>query len=966
MKVAKAKNDTKNKEVSIQEKGWYQKPISEIEIELKTETTTGLSTDEAEDRLKKLGLNKLPEPKQVPWYLLFLKGLLEPLSIVLLVTAIIVVVAPYFAGGHPEWVEFGVILGMIFINTLLGMTQELKARSSVKALQSLSNPNATVIRSGRQIQISAHNLVPGDIVILQTGEFIPADIRLISSSHLTVDESALTGESMPVVKNIDLLDSKTTILAEQKNMVFMSTFVQSGRATGIVVAQAPLSTMGKIASSIAETKAQKTPLQLKLNRLTKWVSVIATITALVLFGVLILIDVLRADHSGIAWSENLLLSVSSAIAIIPASLTVIVSIILSVSTNQMSKQNVIVKQLQAVETLGKVNVICSDKTGTLTINKMTVTKYNQVGVTRAASSFTYVSDDIGDIHFVNALTLCNDSIVTEKDRMGLPTELAMYDWMTKMGFDPLTLRHKYMRIDDLPFSSDNKYMVTVNQVDDKKVVYIKGAIDRILDKCTHTVIDGQVVKLSPKMKEQVLANAEKMSSEALRVITTAFKVLTDDQYKNKDYVSNLVLTGIIGMIDPPREEAISAIKIAHRAGIRVVMITGDHLATAMAIGEKLGLVRDGFVGMTGEELDLISDEDLTKKIDRISVFARVNPDHKTRIVTILQEKGLIVAMTGDGINDAPSLRKANVGIAMGMNGTEAAKDAANVILADDNFSTIVSGVSEGRNSYRKIKTSVAFVLGANPQIIAMFLIILITGISPLNSINILWFNLIVETILAIPIGMSKSDPNVMNLKPIKNNESIFSRIWMLIIFTITSTAIAVILAFIMGFYVFPGPNAALTGQTAAFITIAFSPIFFVWMMKFRGDKNERHKSFKDKVKEANWALFGAMIGAFLLNVIVVFTPGVKDVFKIADLNWELWLMVVVLTISPAIVIFISINLAGNRIRRHSEPGYEHRLRKRFKKYRRPKIANNHKLLRDATVDIRHNKRSKKNKQAKNA
>ncbi|AHI53470.1 cation-transporting ATPase [Spiroplasma sabaudiense Ar-1343] len=951
MKDLKIKNNSKSISPIAPNKGWYQKSVNEIEKELSTEVVTGLSTSEAHDRITRYGQNKLPEPKQVPWYLLFLKGLLEPLSIVLLVTAIIVVVAPYFAGGHPEWVEFGVILGMIFINTLLGMTQELKARSSVKALQRLSNPNATVIRSGKQMEISAHDLVPGDIVILQTGEFIPADIRLISSSHLTVDESALTGESMPVVKNTEVLNDATPILAEQKNLVFMSTFVQSGRATGIVVEQAPTSTMGKIASTIAETKAQKTPLQLKLNRLTKWVSVIATVTALFLFGLLIIIDIIRADHSGIAWSENLLLSVSSAIAIIPASLTVIVSIILSVSTNQMSKQNVIVKQLQAVETLGKVNVICSDKTGTLTINKMTVTKYNQVGVTRTANNFTYVADDIGDIHFVNALTLCNDSIVNEKNRMGLPTELALYDWMDKMGFDPLTLRHKYMRIDDVPFSSDNKYMVTVNQVDDKKVVYVKGAIDRILQKCSRAVVGGEIVKLTPQIKKQVLENAEKMSGEALRVITTAFKYVNDADMKSKDYVSDLVLTGIVGMIDPPREEAISAIKIAHRAGIRVVMITGDHLATAMAIGEKLGLVREGFAGVTGEDLDKMSDEELTKRIDRISVFARVNPDHKTRIVTVLQEKGLIVAMTGDGINDAPSLRKANVGIAMGMNGTEAAKDAANVILADDNFSTIVAGVSEGRNSYRKIKTSVAFVLGANPQIIAMFLIILITGVSPLNSINILWFNLIVETILAIPIGMSKSDPNVMNLKPIKNNESIFAGIWSLIFVTITSTGIAVILAFVAGFYIFPGANPVLTGQTAAFITIAFSPIFFVWMMKFRPEKKERRISYKERFKNANWALFGSMLGAFTLNVIVVFVPGVRGVFKISSLNWQLWLSIAILTISPAITIALMLVIKTQKIRNQGEPGFESRIRRRFKKYRRPKIANNQKLLRDSTMDI---------------
>ncbi|WP_338970070.1 cation-translocating P-type ATPase [Spiroplasma endosymbiont of Labia minor] len=911
MKIKKHSSKNLNS-VAIIRTAWYSKSTEQIEQQLVANEKYGLTSEQAKERLKMNGPNKLATTKTIPWIIFFLKGILEPLSIILLICGVVSLILPIILSHSPgttEYIEFSVIMLTVFTNAIIGSVQEIKAQGSVQALKKLSNPNVSVIRDGQEKIIDAAEIVKGDLVLMKVGQFVPADIRLTEVFQFSINESALTGESNPISKISNVIEGDSLMLAQQENMAFMSTIVVAGRARGIVVENAKTSEMGHIANSISETKLQKTPLQIRLNKVTKIVTYVSIAIALILFAVLIAQNYFNFGEQ-MTISEIIILSVSSAIAIIPASLTIIVSVILSLSTSRMTAKNVIVKSLNSIETLGEINVICSDKTGTLTQNKMTVTKFSLNHSLNNAVNYNYVLDSSLDNHFVNAMGLNNDAKITANDqRIGLPTELALIDFLANVEIDATTLQKKFPRIDEIPFSSDSKLMTTVNKIEDHEFIYVKGALDRILKKCKYINLQDNVVLMTPDDRQKILSNMDLMSNEALRVLAFAYKENQKDAAK-EDYENDLIFLGLAGIIDPPRPEAIVAVREARAAGIRTIMITGDHASTAMSIAKKIGIANEDSIVITGEELDSMSEEELLGKIPNADVFARVNPEHKTRIVSCLQSKGLIVAMTGDGINDAPSLRKANVGIAMGIAGTDAAKEAANVIITDDNFASIIQGVAEGRDAYQKIKSATAFVLGANPQIFAMFAVILIFGFSPLTAINILWFNLIVETILAIPIGMAAMSKTVMLEKPAKVTDSIFKNVWQIMLISLVSTSICVLLGSIIGYeYALANnmSNPQQIAQTSSFIIIIFSPIFLIFLVK-----PMTHQKFaKFNKKRINWWLFGAACISFLLNIVILFTPWINlVVFSVhPDMPAVMWIMSFLLMLVPMLCLlsFLYIN-----------------------------------------------------------
>ncbi|WP_368486455.1 cation-translocating P-type ATPase [Spiroplasma sp. DGKH1] len=838
---------------------WFNKTEEELEQELETNIEQGLTTEQAQAKLKKNGKNELVKTKNRHWSLIFLLALIEPLSLILIVAGVISIVVERIINQHIDFIDFIVIMTIVIINALIQTIQQMKARKSLEALQQLTIPMAVVKRDGEIVEIPAVELVVGDVVILEAGKYIPADIRLVEASNLQIDESALTGESVPVEKNSKIINKDKLVLAEQHNIAFMSTFITNGRAIGVVVANAVDSEIGKIAKSVSETKQNKTPLQLRLAKLTKWVSAFAVILAIAVFVFFYFMD--END-----WPVNMMTSVTIAIAVIPESLMVIVSVILSLSTKRMSNVNVIVKKLDAVETLGSVNIICSDKTGTLTQNKMTVKEVIFDNNILKTTAYKYHKDSPHHQHFINCLTLCNDAINEKKEKIGDPTEIALVDFTRAITIRETEWRKKYKRVDEIPFDSDRKLMTTVNKVNSKKIVYTKGAIDQLLEHCTKIYLDEKIIPLTAELKKIVHAEAMKLSHEALRVLAFAFKEQDDSPLE-----SDLIFLGAVGMIDPPRPEAIVAIEKAHHAGIRVVMITGDHKVTAFAIAQQLKIVDSEENVMSGHQIDSIDNDQLKEKLKTMNVFARVNPEHKTRIVECLQELNYVVSMTGDGVNDAPSLSKADIGVAMGITGTDVSKEAANIILQDDNFSTIIKGVEEGRNVYQKIKRAIIFVISANiAQVLAFLLISIITTIKPFESVNILWFNLIIETLLAIPIGLDHNDGSLMLDKPRNKKESFFSHELLTLFFISFITAASVIAAFFIGREVFDSNADA---KIAAVLVMTCAPAIYVYAIRLPNYKIKYHQKHK-----LNYYLLGSILLTLVLNFMIVYIPGLNQIF----------------------------------------------------------------------------------------
>lgn len=858
---------------------WDKKNAVEVIAELKSSIDDGISNSTYQENIQKFGENSFQIAKKQNPIITFLKNFLEPLILILIAIAIL-----SFAIG--DWKEGVVVISIVALNSAISTFQEIKSKRVINSLKKLSSPQVTIIRNKQVLVVDSSSLVPGDIVHLDAGRFIPADIRLLSTSQLQVDESALTGESVPVFKHANAITSEgITPLGDQLNMAFMSTFITNGRAVGIVVRTGNETEMGKISAMLNKEGVPKTPLQKKLAKLTMLVSIFAFVMALVMFGVQMINN---------SWNVSLITSITLAVAIIPECLPIIISVILAISVQRMARQNAVVKKMPSVETLGSVNVICSDKTGTLTQNKMTVVNVAFDDILMKSEDFKNNSTTTNLL--LNAMVLCNDSFYdANKELVGDPTETSLVSFATKNNIDEKALRKSFPRINELPFDSERKMMTTVHKNSKEENVYVKGAIDNILKKCSHVLVQDEVVKLTQDFKSKILDNAKSMTTQALRVISFAYK-----QNKSKEeFESNLIFIGFVGLIDPPRLEVFESIAVAKNASIFVKMITGDHKDTAFAIAKALDIASDMSEVISGGELDNLTDEQLKENVITWKVFARVSPEHKVRIVQALQKRGLVVAMTGDGVNDAPSLKTANIGIAMGITGTDVSKEAADMVLADDNFSTIVKAVSEGRNIYKKIQKAIAFVLATNfSELLAIFIILLAIGHSALTAVQVLWINLIVESIIAIPMSMDKNDPLVMHNKPRPVKESLFKNNLILITCASLALAGAAIGAFFIG-------QAAVNndaGNALVFLVMASAPMLIAMVMRFDSIVIFTKKMFSNK------PLLFAIVGGFSINVLAIYTP-LSIVFDLHFVSGYLFALSIGLIVAPTLLLeFVKIIL----------------------------------------------------------
>ncbi|WP_415316344.1 cation-translocating P-type ATPase, partial [Clostridium perfringens] len=788
---------------------WYKKSKNEILQELDVDEKNGLSSTEALRRLEKYGKNKLETKKKKTLFKQFLSQLKDVMIYILIIAAII----SAFLG---EISDALIILLVIIINAVIGVIQESKAEKALDALKELSTPKALVKRDGSLKEILSEDIVPGDIVIIDAGRYIPGDLRLIDTANLKIEESAFTGESVPSEKDASFLPDKEIPIGDQNNMAFMSTLATYGRGVGVVVGTGMNTEIGKIAKMIEQEENDETPLQKKLSELGKILGFLAV-------GICILIFII-SFFQGRDLLEMFLTSISLAVAAIPEGLPAIVAIVLALGVQRMVKKNAIIRKLPAVETLGSVSIICSDKTGTLTQNKMTVTTVYTNDSYIKESDFN-LNDNESKL-LVDCMVLCNDATYSEKSQTGDPTEIALLESPFKLNILKEKLEKEFKRIDEIPFDSDRKLMTTVNLVDDKKArVFTKGALDSILSICNKISINGKLLDFTKEYKAKVLENSNIMSDKALRVLAFAYKDISKENIVLDSLEKDLVFIGMVGMIDPPRLEVKDSIKLCKSAGITPVMITGDHKNTAFAIANELGIAEDISQAITGHEIDKFKEEEFNEKIINYRVFARVSPEHKVKIVKAFKSHGNIVSMTGDGVNDAPSLKAADIGVAMGITGTDVSKGASDMILTDDNFSTIVSAVEEGRKIYLNIKKSIVFLLSCNlGEILTLFTAILLNWNSPLQPIHILWVNLITDSFPALALGVDKTKEDVMNNPPRNPKESIFikSDKIQLIINGVLIGGIT-LFAFKLGERLYA--DSLIHAQTMAFVVLSVSQLF---------------------------------------------------------------------------------------------------------------------------------------------
>ena len=716
----------------------YNKSIDEVLKEVSSDSINGLTNNEAKERLQKNGPNKLLTKKPKTLISIFFAQINDAMIYILIGAAIISAIMG-------EYSDSIIILIVIFINAIIGVVQESKAEKALSALKSLSTPKALVKRDGEIIEIQSEDVVIGDIIVIDAGRYIPCDLRLIETANLKIEESAFTGESVPSDKDATALLSEADIpIGDRKNMAYMSTLATYGRGLGVCVGTAMDTEIGKIAKMLDEEKEDLTPLQKKLSSLGKTLG----IAAVLICALILVIGVIQ----GRDLFEMLLTSISLAVAAIPEGLPAIVAIVLALGVQRMIKQNAIVKKLPAVETLGSVNIICSDKTGTLTLNKMTVRKIYDNNDLVPVPDLKELNENCKILF--ETMILCNDATASDKGATGDPTEVALLDVGVRFNLFKDDLNTKYQRVDEVPFDSDRKLMSTLNKYESGFRVHTKGAIDSLFTICNSILLNGEIIPLTTEMKEMLLSKANSMSDDALRVLGAAYKDLPSKDIAVDKIEDSLVFVGLMGMIDPPREEVKDSISLCNKAGIRTIMITGDHKNTAYAIGHELGISDDFSECIEGNELNKLSDEELTKNINNYRIFARVSPEHKVKIVKAFKSYGNIVSMTGDGVNDAPSLKSADIGVAMGITGTDVAKGAADMILTDDNFTTIVSAVEEGRNIYTNIKKAITFLLSCNfGEIIALFVAILLNWAAPLQPIHILRVNLITDSFPALSLGV---------------------------------------------------------------------------------------------------------------------------------------------------------------------------------------------------------------------
>jgi len=870
---------------------WFKKSYDEVLDELKVNPDEGLSVEEVKNRIEKYGENKLKSKAKKSLIALFFDQLKDMLIYVLLGAAAITL----FIG---EGIDAIIILLVVVLNAAIGVIQEYKAEKAIEALKEITNSKSLVRRGGEIKEINSDGLVPGDIVILDAGRFVPADIRLIESANLQIEESALTGESVPVQKDAENIhENSQTPIGDRKNMAFMSTLVTYGRGIGVVADTGMSTEIGKIAEILDEDIEEMTPLQKRLDELGKTLGFIA-------MGICVLIFIVALFQKRDLF-PMFLTAISLAVAAIPEGLPAIVAIVLSLGVTRMSKNNAIVKKLPAVETLGSVNIICSDKTGTLTQNNMTVVQLYTLDNLKEVpkeEGLSLEQDDEGEL--MKSFILSSDATYENGEGTGDPTEVALIALGNKYNLSRRALHLNHGRVGEKPFDSDRKLMSTLNEEKTGYRVNTKGAIDNILKISNTALVDGKIIPLTEEMKEKYLKVAEEMSNEALRVLGAAFKNI-DKVIEAEDMEKDLTVIGMVGMIDPPRLEVRDSIHEAKKAGIIPVMITGDHKNTAMAIALDLGIAKSMDETITGAEIDELPEEEFVKNINKYRVFARVSPEHKVKIVKAYKSHGNIVSMTGDGVNDAPSLKNADIGVAMGITGTDVAKGASDMILTDDNFTTIVHAIEEGRNIYNNIKKSVIFLLSCNlGEVIAIFVSVLFYWPIPLLPTQILWINLITDTLPAIALGVDPGDKDVMNKEPRDPKESFFAGgAGFRAIVGGSLIGILTLVAFYFGLrehgYSLNSkniPEAVLTyGRTMAFVVLAASQLFYSLTIR------NSTKSIFQVGLFSNIYLIAALIAGFILQLGVISIPFLSNAFKLHNLSLRDWRLVMVFSIIPLIV-----------------------------------------------------------------
>ena len=890
---------------------WFHKSVDETKEYFKLDEENGLSNEQVNENRQKYGTNELQTKKKKSTFVKFLEQFKDFMIIVLIIAAIISGVVGYIEGeGITDSI---IILIVVILNAVIGVIQENKAEKSLEALQKLSAHVSKVIRNGKMEVIPAKELVPGDIVVLDTGDYVPADLRIIEAVNLKSQEASLTGESVPVEKSANTIEQEEVDLGDRENMLFSSSLITYGRGKGIVVETGMNTEVGKIAGIINSAEETQTPLQEKLNKLGKTLG----IAALVICAIIFVIGLLYGKDP----IEMFMTAVSLAVAVIPEGLAAVSTIVLAIGVQRMVKRHAIVKKLPAVETLGSTTVICSDKTGTLTQNKMTVEKIFYNGKLLDAKEVKQnIDKNLEKLVYISML--CNDTKISANNELtGDPTETALVDMGFNLQFEK-NIYDKNPRIKEIPFDSDRKLMTTVNKINNKYVVLTKGGVDELLAKCNKYLYDGEERNDLENYKKVITKNNEDMAKDALRVLSMAYKEIdhepTDEEMKNIE--QDLIYVGMVGMIDPPRLEVKDAVDKCKKAGIKTVMITGDHKITAIAIAKSLGILQSEEEALTGAELEKMSDEDLTKNIRKYSVYARVSPEHKVRIVKAWQANGEIVAMTGDGVNDAPALKTADIGCAMGIVGTDVSKEAADVILTDDNFATIVSSVEEGRRIYDNILKAIQFLLSSNVgEVITLFVAILITPllgnlfgidinlIVPLLPIHILWINLVTDSLPALALAVDPPQKDVMDRKPNKN-KSVFTKgmIWRIVYQGILIGVITIV-AFIVGLAT-PDENLPVIeeltneeikveiGQTMAFCVLAFSQLVHVFNVR-----DNKTSIFKTGIF-SNKQLILAVLASAALMLGILLIPALRHVFSIPVLPVGNILEIVVLSLMPLIVV----------------------------------------------------------------
>lgn len=897
----------------MKKRNWFNKTFKEVEKELETDLEKGLSKEKVEERQEKYGFNELQQVAKKSLFQRFLEQFKDFSIIVLIIAAIVSGIVGVLQGeGITDTI---IILIVVIVNAIIGVAQESKAEKSLEALQKLSDHASKVIRNENMEVVPSKELVPGDIVVLDTGDYIPADLRIIEAVNLKTQESSLTGESVPVEKTSEIIEEQEIGIGDRKNMLFSSSLVTYGRGKGIVVETGMTTEVGKIAGMINSTEKQETPLQQKLDKLGKTLG----IAALVICAVIFILGILQGKEI----ISMFMTAVSLAVAAIPEGLVAVSTIVLAIGVQKMVKKNAIVKRLPAVETLGSATVICSDKTGTLTQNKMTVEKIFWNDATREARN---ISDDEIDeelTKLVYANMLCNDTKISSDGTLtGDPTETALVDMGFKLNFDP-SIYDRMERVEEIPFDSDRKLMTTVNKVGDKYVVYTKGGIDEILKRCNSYEIGGQISEELESYINKIRQENEKMAQNALRVLGCAYKEIDHIPTKEemKTIENDLIFIGMVGMIDPPREEAKLAVEKCKTAGIKTVMITGDHKITATAIAKKLGILENDDEAITGLELEQMTDEELEKNVRHYSVYARVSPEHKVRIVKAWQKNGEVVAMTGDGVNDSPALKKADIGCAMGIVGTDVAKEAADVILTDDNFATVVSAVEEGRKIYDNILKVIQFLLSSNiGEVVVLFFATLLTplfskwfGITDINGleillpIHILWINLVTDSLPALALAFDPANSDIMQRKPIKPGKGIFTKgmTWRVVYQGIMIGGLT-LAAFMIGLATTKEPIGTLTldqskievGQTMAFVTLALSELVHVFNVR-----DNKKSIFKTGIFN-NMKLIGAIIISAVLMFVILLIPGLREIFSIPVLPKENIIELICLVIAPIVIVEI--------------------------------------------------------------